>query len=112
MESALLRFEVQIMILCNCENIFYSCDMVRKRCGRSNSNVVHINSDYRSPESVLGNDIFVYLIHHRLEGCGGVAEAKKHDSGLKESISCFERCFVFITFFDSNVVVSPSYVEL
>src|SRR6202453_5480095 len=111
MEGALLWFEVQVMVLRNCEDIFNSFYVVRKRSGRSNSNIVHIDSDNSPLDSEFCHDIFVNLIHHCLESCGGVTESKKHDSGLKESISCFERRFVFVAFLDSDVIVSPSYIE-
>src|ERR1700677_3570307 len=112
MEHALLRFEVKVMILRDREDIFNGGNMIREGGGRSYGNIVHIDSNDGPLESVLCDDILVYLIHHCLECCGGVAKSKKHDSGLKESISCFERCFVFIALFDPDVVVSPSYVEL
>src|ERR1700677_3397006 len=112
MERSLFRFEIEVMSLRDRKDIFSGGNVIREGGGRSYGNIVHIDSDDGPLEGVLCDDIFVYLIHHRLEGCGGVAKSKKHDSGLKESISCFERRFVFITFFDSNVVVSPSYVEL
>src|ERR1700677_745524 len=48
MEGALLWFEVQVVIVCNCEDIFNGLYMVGKRSGRSNSNVVHIDSNHCS----------------------------------------------------------------
>src|SRR6202453_4801842 len=111
MERALFRFEIDVMILRDRKDIFNGGNVIREGGGRSYGNIVHIDSNDGPLEGVLCDDILVYLIHHRLEGCGGVAKSKKHDSGLKESISCFERRFVFIALFDSNVVVSPSYVK-
>src|ERR1700677_2160238 len=112
MERALLGFEIEVMILRDRKDIFNGGNVIRGGGGRSYGNIVHVDSNNGPLEGVLRDDILVYLIHHCLEGCRGVAKSKKHDSGLKESISCFERCLVFITFFDSNIVVSPSYVEL
>src|ERR1700677_1937660 len=110
MECALLRFEVEVVILCYCENVFNSINMIWKGSGRSDSYIVHIDSDDCSPDCVLCDDIFIDLIHHGLKGRRGVTESEKHDCGLKESIACFERCFMFISFFDSYVVVTPSYI--
>src|SRR6202453_1530158 len=69
MECALLRFEVQVVILCNRKNIFNGCYMIRKGSGRSDGNIVHIDSNDRSSDCVLCDDIFVNLIHHSLKGC-------------------------------------------
>src|ERR1700677_15301 len=112
MESALLRFEVQVMVLRNCEDVFNSLYVIREGGGRSDSNVVHVDSDDRSFESVFCDDIFINLIHHCLEGRRGVAEAKKHDCGFKEPIACFERRFVFVALFYAHIVVSPSHIKL
>src|SRR6202453_1722969 len=85
--------------------------MVRERGRRSDSDIVHVNSYDRPSYGVFRDDIFVDLIHHRLEGCGGITQAKKHDCGLKESIACFEGCFMFVAFFDANIIVPPSNVK-
>jgi hypothetical protein len=47
-----------------------------------------------------------------LEGRGGVGQSKKHDSWFKESQVGNERCFPFVSFFDSDVVVPPAHIEL
>src|ERR1700677_5315899 len=85
--------------------------MVRERGRRSDSDIVHVNSYDRPSYGVFRDDIFVDLIHHRLEGCGGIKQAKKHDCGLKESIACFEGRFMFVAFFDANIIVPPSNIE-
>jgi len=46
-----------------------------------------------------------------LEGSRGVGQSKEHYSWFKQSFWRFEHGFPFISFFDSDVVVSPSYVE-
>src|ERR1700677_1054200 len=108
MERALLWLEVQVVILRYCEDIFNGINMIEKRGRRSDSYVVHVDSDDCSPYRVLRDDIFIDLIHHGLEGRWGVTKSEKHYCGLKESIACFERCFVFIAFFNAYVVVSPA----
>ena len=112
MERALLWFEVQVMILRHSEDIFNGINMIGKGGGRSDSYIVHIDSNDCSPYRVLCDDIFVDLIHHGLEGCRGVTESEEHDCGLKESIACFERCFVFIALFDAYIVIPPAHIEL
>src|SRR6202453_1153692 len=110
MERALLWLEVQVVILRYCEDILNGINMIGKGGGRSDGYVVHVDSNDCSPYRVLRDDIFIDLIHHGLECCGGVTESEKHNCGLKESIACFERCFVFIAFFNAYVVVSPAYI--
>jgi hypothetical protein len=52
------------------------------------------------------------VIHHRLEGCWRVREAKKHNGRLKESFAGFESGLPLITFLDLNVIIPPLYIEL
>ncbi len=52
-----------------------------------------------------------YSIHHHLEGGWGVSESKEHDCRFKESFRGQERCFRFIAWFDTYVVVPPSDVK-
>src|ERR1700677_870650 len=85
--------------------------MIRKGRGRSDSNIVHIDPNDSSPDCVLCDDIFVNLIHHCLEGCWRVTEAKEHDCGLKESIACFEGRLMFVSLLDSDVIISPTHIE-
>jgi len=46
-----------------------------------------------------------------LEGGGGVGQSKEHDSWFEQSCRGFEGGLPFVAFFDSDVVVPPSYVE-
>src|SRR6202453_4139958 len=45
MEGALLRFEVQVVILRNREDIFNGCYVVMDGSGHSYSNIVHVDSN-------------------------------------------------------------------
>src|SRR6202453_2034509 len=49
MECALLRFEIKVVVLRYCEDIFNSCDVIWERSGRSDSDIVHVNSNDGSP---------------------------------------------------------------
>ena len=51
------------------------------------------------------------MVHHVLECCRGVAEAKVHDHGFIQAVLCFECCFVLISIFDVYFVEAPFYVE-
>jgi hypothetical protein len=50
-------------------------------------------------------------VHKGPKSGRGIAEAKGHDEGLKKSEGALKDGFPFITFFNVNVVVSPSDIE-
>ena len=52
------------------------------------------------------------VVHYRLEGCGQVCQSKEHDCWFEQSSIHLECRFPFVSLFDSDVVVSPSYIEL
>ena len=52
------------------------------------------------------------MIHHGLECCWGIGESEIHYEGFKEAIFGFEGRFVFVPFFDTDVVVPPSDIKL
>ena len=49
MERALFWFEIKVVILRDCEDIFNSRDVIREGSGRSDSDIVHVNSNSCSP---------------------------------------------------------------
>ena len=51
------------------------------------------------------------MVHHVLEGGGGVAEAEIHNHRFIEAILRFERCFMLVSVFDPDFVKAPFYVE-
>ena len=52
------------------------------------------------------------VIHHRLEGCGGICEAEEHDHWFKEAAIRLERSLPLITIAHTNVVVPPMDIQL
>ncbi|KIJ61560.1 hypothetical protein HYDPIDRAFT_96293, partial [Hydnomerulius pinastri MD-312] len=52
------------------------------------------------------------VVHHRLESRWGVGKAEEHDRRLEEPAVGPEGGLPFISFFDTDVVVSPAYVQL
>ena len=51
------------------------------------------------------------MVDHCLERGWGVCKSEVHDIRFKEAVFHFERCLVLISFFDMDIVVSPSDVE-
>ena len=61
---------------------------------------------------MLSYDGAEYMVHHCLEGSWGICKAKEHDRGFVQSIACFKGGFVFVSFLNAYVVISPSDVQL
>src|SRR6266581_8363032 len=79
---------------------------------RSDTDVVHIDP-YRSSKQLMFEDsVAINEIHHCLEGCRGIGKTEVHYRWFEEPISSFKGCFVFVAFTNTNIVISPSYVEL
>ena len=70
------------------------------------SHVIHVDL-----KPLLRKHICEDVVHEGLEGGGGVAEPKEHDSGFKESHGGDESGLPLIFFSDVNVVVSPTNVK-
>ena len=51
-------------------------------------------------------------VNHHLEGGRRVREPKEHDEGFKEALGREESRFPLVSFFDPNIVVPPSHIEL
>src|SRR6266702_3666439 len=75
------------------------------------TDVVHVNSDCGPERFVFKNDITIDEVHHRLESRWGVGETEIHHGRFKKPVSGFEGCLVFVPFADTDVIVSPSYIE-
>jgi hypothetical protein len=75
--------------------------------GCSNKNIIHIDND------VSGSNFFPEdRVHYCLESGRGIGEAEKHDQRFEKSSVGFECGFSFISFFHSDIVVSPPDVKL
>src|SRR6266702_5116636 len=48
MEEAFLRFEIEIMFICDTKNVLNCCDVTSHICSCSDTNVVHIDVDHGS----------------------------------------------------------------
>ena len=52
------------------------------------------------------------VVHYQLERRGRICQSKKHDCWFEQSSVRLECRFPFVSLFDSDVIVSPSYVKL
>jgi hypothetical protein len=107
MEVTFLWFEEKVM-LCQFIQDMGNVEAVKDIiiCG-SNDNIIHVNLDPSFLDFVLE-----YFIHHCLEGGWRVMQAKEHYCRLKQSFTSFECSFPLVTFFESDVVISPMNIEL
>ena len=69
--------------------------------------VVHINHNI-----TFIDEFSEEVVHHRLEGGGGVCEAKEHDHGFEEASIRFERSFPLVAIAHANVIVPPTDIQL
>ena len=53
-----------------------------------------------------------HTVHGALKGGGRVGQAEEHYPWFKQPFWRFERGLPFISFFDSDIVVSPPHVKL
>ncbi|EGN91456.1 hypothetical protein SERLA73DRAFT_67371, partial [Serpula lacrymans var. lacrymans S7.3] len=88
LEFALLWFKIQLILLEDTEDFGDYLTMFFE-CFREDHNIV---------------------VHHGLEGRWRVGKSEKHDKGFKQAAIGPESGLVFVSFLDSDVVVSPSYV--
>ena len=111
-KKTLLQFEVQIMFGGKGQNITYDHGVVLVVDMGGDSYIVNVNMDGSTKEFVLSYTGAKNVVHHLLEGGRWVGEAKEHDSWFVGSISHFEGSFMFIAFFDADIVVTPLNVQL
>jgi hypothetical protein len=69
--------------------------------------VVKVNAD-----NTFHNEVLKDVIHHGLEGGGGVSECEKHHQGLKQPTICAKCCLPLIAFLHPNIVVAPLNIKL
>ena len=53
-----------------------------------------------------------FCVNHCLECCRGICETKEHDRWFEEAFGREEGCLPFVAFSDSDIVISPSDIEL
>jgi hypothetical protein len=75
--------------------------------GGENEEVIHIDD-----EPSFSDHVSEGVIHESLEGRGGVGKSEEHYRGFKEAFVGDEGGLPLVSIFDSDIVVSPSNVEL
>ena len=73
----------------------------------TNGQIVHVNDKPSFPDVVSK-----VKVHKCLERWWGAAKSKKHHHWFEQSKRRDESSLPLVTFFDLNVVISPSYIEL
>ena len=75
--------------------------------GGVNEEIIHVNDKPSFCDHVAKG-----VIHEALESGRGIGETKEHHDWFKESFMCDEGSFPLMPIFDSDIIVSPSNVEL
>src|SRR5258705_7588803 len=75
--------------------------------GGGDENIVHIDEHLSCSDKVLEG-----VVHHGLKSSRGVAKAEEHNQRFKHPTIGLKSGLPFIAFLNSDVVVSPSDVEL
>ena len=86
--------------------------VILERGGRSYQYVVHIDNDFYSTLRPLIFERLKDVVHHVLEGRGGVTEPEIHNHGFIQPVLCLERGFVLVAIFDAYFVKASFYIEL
>ncbi|OSX55945.1 hypothetical protein POSPLADRAFT_1124899, partial [Postia placenta MAD-698-R-SB12] len=89
---ALLRLQEQIIILKAAQNL--ACDLLM---------LLFIGGE---DEYIIMED----LVHHCLEGRGGVGETKEHHQGFVQPSVSHKGRLPFVTGFDPDIVIAPSNI--
>ena len=111
MEEALLRLKVEIVELCYFQDVIDCVSVVVEVGAGGNADDIHIDADSGPQLFMLEDSVAVDEVHHGLEGCWRVCEAKVHDHWFEEAVFGLECCFVFVSFSNMYVIVSPSYIQ-
>ena len=75
--------------------------------GGVNEEVIHVND-----KPSFHDHIVKRVIHEALESGGGIGETEEHYCRFKESFMGDEGSFPLISVFDSDIIISPSDIEL
>src|SRR5882762_463295 len=75
--------------------------------GSGDEDIVHIDEHFSRSDKVLEG-----VVHHGLKSSGGVAKAEEHNQRFKHPTIGLKSGLPFVAFLNSDVVVSPSDVEL
>jgi hypothetical protein len=105
-EGALFGLQKEVVVLYFLQDLIYSLLVYDFIIFRGHNEVVHV--DFQPP---LCDFFSEDVVHHCLKGCRGIGEAKEHDCWFKESFTCFKGGLPFISLFDSDIVVAPTYIE-
>ena len=112
MEDTLQQFEEERVVLGYLQDIRHRCFVKGEGEFLSgNHDVVHVNPDCGPSRFMPSNSVVVQRVHHGLKCGRRISEAEEHYSGFIKPSLCFEHCFVFVSGFDADIVVSPPYIQ-
>ena len=69
--------------------------------------IIHINRDITFVDEFVEK-----VVHHRLEGGGGICEAEEHDHRFEEAAIRLEHSLPLVSIAHANIVISPTDIQL
>ncbi|KIJ42184.1 hypothetical protein M422DRAFT_171584, partial [Sphaerobolus stellatus SS14] len=101
-----LRFKIEFVFLQQCQN--FPCHLpMLFQCFCEDKDVINVDND-----NSLINELLEDFIHHCLESCRTICQAKEHDQRFKKASVGSESSLPFISLFDANIIVPPSNIKL
>ena len=111
MEATLGEFNKQVMLGKEVKHIMYCHDMIVDGRTCADDDIIHVDLDYCTLQSMLVNEGTEDMIHHSLKHCWGVSEPKVHDHGFPDAKAGFECCCPLVPIMDMDVVISPPDIK-
>src|SRR6266404_3193388 len=89
-----------------------SVRMVIQSCRGGDEDVIHIDDNTSTHREKAELNVPEDLVHHCLKGTWGICKTKEHDPWFEKTIFSLKGGFFFVSCFNSNIVISPSYIKL
>jgi hypothetical protein len=105
-ERAFLGFEEEVMFPKAGEDVMGK-GMKELEGGVEEENIIKVDNKMTFIDKVREDGV-----HKGLEGRWCITKAKGHDEWLEEAKRALEGCFPFVTFSDTDLIVTPADVEL
>ena len=105
--NTLFHFKIEAVLTEDVEDLHYNSVVLLPSLAAKYEDVVHVDGRYS-----LIDQFFENVVHHRLECGETVREAEEHDQRFEKASVCLKGGLPLVSFFDTNIVVSPVNVQL
>src|SRR5712672_3385440 len=105
-ERAFLGFEEEVVFLEAGKDVVGKC-VKEWQGGVEEENIIEVDDEMAFIDKIQEDGV-----HKGLEGYGCVTKTKGHDKWLEEAKRALDGCFPFVTFSDTDVIVTPTDIKL